>query len=284
VVPLLDTHQHLVYPDRLTYAWTGRVPVLAGRTFSLEAYAALTRDAGIAGTIFMEVDVSDAYRDEARMVAELAAPPGSRILGQIASCRPESDAGFESWLDEGPSLGVVGYRRILHEVPDEVSQSETFRANVRRIGARGLPFDMVFLARQLPIARALASACADTAFVLDHCGVPDIAGSALDPWRAEITALAELPNVTAKISGVMAYCAPGTASLETIRPYVDHVVAAFGPDRCLWGSDWPVVNVRADLPAWLAATRSILAGLSSDEAAAIAHRTGERVYKVKVAA
>jgi predicted TIM-barrel fold metal-dependent hydrolase len=218
------------------------------------------------------------------MVAGLAREPGSRILGLIASCRPEADEGFEAWLDEGPELGVLGYRRILHETTDDVSQAPTFRANLRRIGARGLAFDMCFLARQLPVALELARACEATRLVLDHCGVPDIAGGGLDPWRRDVTALAAMPNVFAKLSGVLAYCAPGTAGLETVRPYVEHVIAAFGPGRCLWGSDWPVVDSRADLPTWIAAFRDILAEYSADEQAAMAHGTAERVYGVRLAA
>jgi predicted TIM-barrel fold metal-dependent hydrolase len=284
VVPLIDTHQHLIHPSALGYSWAEGVPALAGRAFTVEDYRALTAGAGIAGTIFMEAAVDDDdHHAEAEMVAGIMRQPGSGILGIIASIRPENAPGFEEWLDEGPSLGVVGYRRILHEVADDVSLSETFRANVRRFGVRGVPFDMVFHARQLPIALELARACPGTALVLDHCGVPDIAGGGLDPWRADIVALAGEPNVVAKISGVFAYCAPGAVSLEAVRPYVEHVIAAFGPERCLWGSDWPVVNVKGgSLPAWLKATREILGGLSADEEAAVALRTAERVYGVRL--
>ena len=76
-----------------------------------------------------------------------------------------------------------------------------------------------------------------------------------------------MPNVVAKLSGVFANVAPGTATLDTVRPYVEEVIAAFGPDRCLWGSDWPVVNVQGgDLPSWIAAFRAILAGFSRGRA------------------
>jgi predicted TIM-barrel fold metal-dependent hydrolase len=279
VLPLLDAHHHLIFPDRIAYAWTERVPALRGRAFTDDDCRELTAGLGVGGTIVMEADAGD-FVAEAELVAALMREPGRGILGQVASCRPESDAGFGAWLERGPELGIVGYRRILHEVPDEVSRSKTFRANLRRIGARGLPFDMVFLARQLPLALELARACPETVLVLDHCGVPDIAHHGLDPWRAHIAALAALPNVVAKISGVFAYCAPGRADATAIAPYVEHVVACFGPGRCLWGSDWPVVNTRADLPKWIEATRAILSGLSLAEAAAIAHLTAARVYRV----
>ncbi len=282
MLPLLDTHQHLVYPAAMRYGWMAGAPALAGRAFTAEDYAALTAELGVGGTIFMEVDADDGEA-EARMIADLVRRPGSRILGQIAACRPETDQGFEAWLEAGTDLGVVGYRRILHQTGDEVSRTATFRANVRRMGARGLPFDMCFLARQLPIALELARDCDGTRLVLDHCGVPDIAGGAWDGWRAGIRALAAMPNVVAKLSGVFAYVAPGEASLATVRPWVEEVIAAFGPERCLWGSDWPVVTVQGgDLPSWIAAFRNILAGFSEAEAAAMAHGTAERVYGVRL--
>ena len=284
LVPLLDTHQHLVYPERQAYAWMEAAPALQGRAFTLGDYHGLVAGGGVAGTIFMEVDAAD-YRAESRMIARLAADPASGILGQIASCRPEADEGFEAWLDEGPSLGVVGYRRILHETADDVSGSGTFRANVRRIGVRGLPFDMCFLARQLPIALDLARACPDARLVLDHCGVPDIAGGAWDGWRQGVRALAGEPNVVAKLSGVFAYVAPGEARLATDAPWVEEVIAAFGPGRCLWGSDWPVCTVKGGtLPDWIAAFRAILAGCSEAEQRAMAHGTAEAVYGVRLAA
>lgn len=283
-VRLLDTHQHLVYPAQQSYAWMENAPALRGRPFTLGDYRELVAGAGVAGSIFMEVDAVD-YRAEARMIARLAGQPGSGILGQIASCRPETDEGFEAWLDEGASLGVVGYRRILHETTDDVSQAETFRANVRSIGARGLPFDMCFLARQLPVAVELARACPETRLVMDHCGVPDIAGAAWEPWRQGVRALAAEPNVVAKLSGVFAYVAPGGADLATVRPWVEEVIAAFGPDRCLWGSDWPVCTVKGGtLPGWIAAFREILTGHSEAEQQAMAHGTAERVYGVKLPA
>jgi predicted TIM-barrel fold metal-dependent hydrolase len=281
MLPLLDTHQHLVYPDRQGYAWADGVPALAGRSFPVESYRGRTAGGGIAGTIFMEVDADD-WQSEARMVAALAAEPGSGVLGLIAGCRPEEDAGFEDWLDEGSSLGVVGYRRILHTIgDDDRSRSETFRGNVRKIGARGLTFDLCFFARQLPIALELVRACPDTQFVLDHCGNPDIAAGEVEQWRAGLRPLAAMPNLVAKLSGVYANVAPGTAGLATVRPYVEEVIDTFGPERCLWGSDWPVVNVQGgDLPGWIAAFRAILSGYSEAEQAAMAHGTAGRVYKI----
>jgi len=281
MVALIDTHQHLVYRDAAGYGWTDDIPVLANRAFTLEDYQGLAGPDAVSGTLFMETGVDDAdYQAEARFVAELAQRPGSRISGLIASCRPELDEGFDAWLDECESLNVVGFRRILHVVPDDLSQTEAFRANVRKIGDRGKTFDMCFLTRQLPLAVELARACDNTRLILDHCGVPDIAGGGLDPWRDHMRDLATLPNVSCKLSGILAYCSPGEATLDAIRPYVDHVLDVFGPDRMVWGSDWPVVDMANGLPDWLSVTDTILAGLSQDEAAKIAGQNAIDIYRI----
>ena len=276
----IDTHLHLIYRAKLGYGWTDGIPPLATGDFTLDDFAALTAGQGVAGALFMEAGVDDAdYQAEARLIAGLVGQHG--LLGLIASCRPETDAGFDAWLDECASLQVHGFRRILHVVPDDLSTTATFRANLKKLGARGLAFDMCFLARQLPIALDLARTCDDQTLVLDHCGVPDIAAGAFDDWAKGITALAALPHVHAKISGISAYCTPGTASTATLAPWVDHVITSFGADRCVWGSDWPVVNLGAGLPDWLQITRELLRGLTESEQSAITNATARRIYRLK---
>ncbi len=278
MTPLIDTHLHLIYRETLGYGWTVGIPPLATGDFTLEDARALM-GGRVGGAVFMEAAVDDAdYRAEARLIGGLIAQSGGFLMGQVAGCRPEDDAGFEDWLEECKGLGAVGFRRVLHVMPDALSQGEAFRRNIRLIGAQGLTFDMCFLARQLGLAQDLARACPETRLVLDHCGVPDIAGGGFDGWRDAITALARQPHVFCKLSGIMAYCAPGSANPETIMPYVDHVLDVFGPDRVLWGSDWPVVNLGGGLPEWLAVTDAILAGLSASEADAVAQATARRAY------
>ena len=283
MISLLDTHQHLVYREKASYGWTKDIPSLAEGNFTLDDYKTLTEGLGIGGTLFMETGVDDPdYQQETRFVKSLADNSDNGMIGLISSIRPESDEAFETWLEETIEMGVVGYRRILHVMPDDTSQSDIFRKNVRKIGVSGKTFDICFLPGQLPIACELAKACENTKLILNHCGVPDIAGDGLDPWRQDIKALAQIPNVICKLSGLMAYCAPGTSSLETIEPYVDHVLNCFGPNRMVWGSDWPVVNLAKGLPEWIAVTRKILDKLSADEASSIAYGTAQIVYKVKI--
>lgn len=275
----IDTHVHLILRDRLGYGWTSDIPALATGDFTLADYAGLTAGKGVAGWVFMETGVDDAdYKAEARLVSGLLGQSG--LMGLIASCRPEDDAGFDDWLTECDGLHVHGYRRILHVMPDDLSQTATFRRNVAKIGARGLPFDVCVLARQLPIALALAKACPGQSLVLDHCGVPDIAGGAFDDWARGIDALAALPQMHLKLSGISANCPPGQANLATLKPWVDHAIAAFGAKRVLWGGDWPVVNLGPGLPDWIDLSRALLADLSAEDQAQIMQGTAKRVYRL----
>ena len=280
---LLDTHQHLIYRDQASYSWTKDIPPLAENNFTLDNYKNLTNNLNVAGTLFMESGADDSdYRKEARFIQTLSNSSENKIIGLIASIRPEEEKEFDSWLDETLEMGVVGYRRILHVMPNELSQSETFRNNIRKIGDAGKTFDLCFLPSQLSVAKELAEKCDNTILILNHCGVPTIANNELDPWRQDMEALSKIPNVICKLSGLMAYCAPGTSSYETIEPYVDHVLKCFGPNRMVWGSDWPVVNLGKGLPEWIAVTQKILDKLSPEEAEAIANGTAQKTYKIKL--
>ena len=130
---LLDTHQHLIYRDQASYSWTKDIPPLAEDNFTLEDYKNLTQNLNVAGTLFMESGVDDNdYQKETRFIQTLTDSLENNMIGLIASIRPEADKEFDLWLNESIEMGVVGYRRILHVMPNELSQSETFR-NIRDV-------------------------------------------------------------------------------------------------------------------------------------------------------
>ena len=283
MIQLIDTHQHLVYRNEASYSWTKDIPPLAEDNFTLDDYKILTKDLGIGGSIFMETGVDDSdYKNETKFIKTLYNNNENNLIGIISSIRPENNNEFDSWFGETTDIGVTGYRRVLHVMPDETSENDVFRKNIRKIGSVDKTFDICFLPTQLKVARKLAEVCDNTLMILNHCGVPSIANNGLDPWREDIKALSKTPNVICKLSGLMAYCAPNTSSLQTIEPYVDHVLNCFGADRIVWGSDWPVVNLGKGLPEWIKVTRKILNNLSDDEASFIANGTAQNIYKVKL--
>ena len=205
MIKLLDTHQHLVYRDVAGYSWAKDIPPLAVDNFTVGDYLKLTEGLGIGGTLFMETGVDDPdYQSEAEYVHGLAKDANNNIKGLIVSIRPEDDNEFNSWFEKTLEMNAAGYRRILHVMPDETSQAQTFINNVKKIGQAGKPFDLCYLSSQLSIAYDFAKKCDETNLVLNHCGVPSIAAGEIDQWGKDMKKLSELPNVTCKLSGLMA--------------------------------------------------------------------------------
>ncbi|WP_180900041.1 amidohydrolase family protein [Martelella soudanensis] len=272
---IIDTHLHLVYKDRFSYPWLKDAPAL-DRQLTADDYFGRAEKLGIDMALHMEVDVA-----ETDMEAETAFMVGAheKIAGAIAACRPESPD-FPAYLERIAAIpGVRGLRRVLHTMPDDVSEAPLFAENIRRLSAHGLTFDLCFSARQLPLAVALARKCPDVQFVLDHCGVPDIENDAYSPWAEYISECARLANVTAKISGVIAYAGVGW-STEKLRPYVSRVLDAFTFDRVVWGSDFPVCTIHASLEDWVSSTKEIVAGATAEEQENLFSRNAMRVYRL----
>ncbi|WP_299471940.1 amidohydrolase [uncultured Roseibium sp.] len=277
---LFDTHLHLIYKDRLEYPWLNDFEVL-NRDSHFDTYCRDAARLGIGGCLHMEVDVAEHHIEkEATLINDLIDAPGSLMRGMISSCRPENDD-FDAFLERARlNPNIKGFRRVLHVVPDEVSTTVTFRDNIKRLSGTGLTFDLCVLPRQLHLALDLVSHCPDVTFILDHCGVPDVAAGAPEPWRAGVSALADRPNVFAKISGVVAYGNPDTWTLDDIRPFVEETVDAFGTDRILWGSDSPVCNLGGGLPTWVAATHALTERWSVSDREALYHINACRLWRL----
>ena len=278
---IFDTHLHLLYPDRVGYGWAASVPALQGEA-SVETYEARVRPHDVVAAMMMEVDVDEPdIEAEIDMVGELIARDDAFVEGMIAACRPEQSVdGFAAFVDRLAAKPFVkGLRRILHQSPDMLSASDGFAANLSRLATGGYSFDVCVLARQLvPVALPLAKRCPDLTMILDHCGVPDIAGGDLEQWRTDMRTVAALPNLHCKISGIVAYAGPNW-TVETLRPYFEHVIDCFGWDRVVWGSDWPVCRLGGDIGRWIDATRALLEGCSADEQAALLNKNAQRLYR-----
>jgi predicted TIM-barrel fold metal-dependent hydrolase len=273
--PIIDTHLHLIYQDRLHYPWLAKVPAL-NRNFPLKEYLVQARDLGIETALHMEVDVAKADQEAETAFVTGLGPP---VAGAIASCRPESDR-FAAALEQiAATPRVRGLRRILHTSHDDLALHAPFAENLRRLPAYDLSFDLCVLARQLPIATKLARSCPEVRFVLDHCGMPEVESQALSPWRENIRQMAELPNVACKISGVVAY-AGANWKTEDLRPFVEHCIQSFGWDRVVWGSDWPVCTLTADLPRWVQASRDLTSGCSDSEIERLFNLNARRLYRL----
>jgi predicted TIM-barrel fold metal-dependent hydrolase len=277
---IVDTHQHLWDLDLFRYSWLNSLPAL-NRSFRMSDYLTAAEGLSVAKSVHMEADVDELYMlRETQHLLALADQPDNPLEGIVACGRPERED-FKSYLDQiagHPKL--KGIRRVLHTQPDDVGQGVTFIKHVATLASYGLSFDICVLARQIPIAIKLISKCPDVAFILDHCGVPQVKENNLDPWRGYIAEIAKFPNVSCKISGLVAYANPQRWTTEDLRPFVEHVVASFGWDRVLFGSDWPVCTLSASFRQWVEALQKITKGASEINQKKLFSENAVRVYRL----
>jgi len=145
------------------------------------------------------------------------------------------------------------------------------------VAEAGLAYDLVVLPHQLPACAKAAALLPRLTFVLDHLGKPPIASGALDPWATDLRALAALPNTVAKLSGLVTEAGPGWTP-ATLQPYVETALDLFGPDRLMFGSDWPVCELVAGYGDVIAALTDVLGG----RPAGIFGGTAVRVYGLEI--
>lgn len=276
VVRVIDSHCHVISQRNFSYPWLAQVPRLA-YDFLLQDYAPQAQAAGVTDFVFVEVDVQ---ASQIAAEALFAAKLGGGVAAVVAACRPES-GDFAGELERIAAQPLVkGLRRVLHTQDDALSQQPGFASNLRRLAAYGLSFDLCVKATQLPLARALVAQCPQVQFVLDHCGNPDLQGGRLAAWRAELQALAALPNVVCKVSGLMTQLPAQSPGTPDLRPVFEHVLACFGWQRLLWGSDWPVCTLAAPLGRWMDCTRQLIAQASVDETAQFFSLNAARIYRL----
>lgn len=239
---VLDSHLHLWDPEILHYTWLeGPLAWLFGRT---EIEHARLERATTEHSIFVQAEtIEDDFLDEVRWVAGLA--PAIGVVGIVAGARLDRGTDTTAHL-EGLAAEplVVGVRHNLQGEPDGLAVSAGFVTGAREVAARGWAFDACIRSSQLPEISRLAGAVPELRMVLDHLGKPEV-GTADAPaaptmeWVRDLDDLARHPNVCCKLSGLPAE-AGGDWSPAQLEPFLDAAADAFGVERLLWGSDWPV--------------------------------------------
>ena len=173
---------------------------------------------------------------------------------------------------------LVGLRPMVQDIDDDDwLLGPALAPLLAAIARNNLVFDALVLPRHLPKLLRVIDIHPDLEFVLDHCGKPRLATREIAIWQRDIALLAEHPNIVCKLSGLVTEAAPDW-QIADLRQAVDHVLACFGPQRMLWGSDWPVVNLAGGYAKWFAAAETLLADLSSDEKADIFGGNAARIY------
>ncbi|MCX6938712.1 MAG: amidohydrolase family protein [Verrucomicrobia bacterium] len=274
---LTDAHVHLWDPDLLRYDWLASAPSI-GRAHTLADYAAATGGLPVASRVFVQCECDPAQaRDEVAWVAAMEGIDAIVAYAPLETGRRCADD--LAWLAAQPK--VRGVRRNLQGESDpDFCLRDDFIAGVRALAAHRFTFDLCINRHQLPAATRLAEGCPEVTFILDHLGKPAIKDRNPEPWRTHLAALARLPNVVAKLSGLVTEADPAAWSPADLRPYVEHAIACFGWDRVLFGGDWPVVNLAGGYARWIAALRELTATASSAQLHALFHANAARVYRL----
>ena len=271
----IDAHQHFWDPARGDYGWLDAAAGPLFRAFGPDELAPLLGEARVARTILVQAAPTEAETHYLLGIARAT----RFVVGVIGwtDLAAEDAASRVAAIARDPQL--VGLRPMLQDLADpEWILRPDLAPALDAMAAAGLVLDALVQPHQLRALSVLAERHPTLAIVLDHGGKPAI-GTDLSAWRDELAVLAGHGNVSCKMSGLLTEAAAG-ADAATLLPVVEHMLRVFGPERLLWGSDWPVVTLVADYLRWVAITDDLLGGLPESDRAAILGGNAARIYRV----
>jgi predicted TIM-barrel fold metal-dependent hydrolase len=292
---IIDTHQHLWDLANQRLPWLGDAPAVLRKSYRTEEYRAATAGLNVRA-IYMEVDVAEeTLTSEADLVLGLAASGQTPMVAAVIGGRPDAP-GFADYVKrfrDNPRF--KGVRRVLHSpaTPAGYCLRPEFVRGVKLLGEAGRSFDLCMRAAELMDAVKLTELCPGTRFVLDHCGNPDLKcfraprpgedrpRHTADQWKRAIDAFARRPNVIGKISGIAASLTAGGGAAD-LAPVVNHCLDAFGPDRVVFGGDWPVCLLGASYLQWVTMLRQIIATRPDEQKRKLWSGNALRHYRLTV--
>ncbi len=261
----IDAHHHLWTLARGDYGWL--TPALAPihRDFSLADLAPHLAKCGIEGTILVQAAATEAETMFMLGVAETTEVVRG-VVGWINFDADDAAARIDAMAAQRL---LVGLRPMVQDIADDDWLLRPRLAPLLTSMARhDLVFDALVLPRHLPRLLEVVDRHSDLQFVLDHCAKPHLKTGDIAEWKCHIAEIAKRPNIVCKLSGLVTEAKPDW-QVADLRSAVDHVRECFAPQRLLWGSDWPVVNLAGGYGKWFAATEALLAGLLPAEKAAV---------------
>jgi L-fuconolactonase len=271
----IDAHHHLWSYRPSEYAWISGEMTQLARNFLLADLNVAVRDAGIDGTVVVQARQT---LEETHWLLSLAGKSKTLlgVVGWAGICSETFPAQLEGLRNESK---LKGLRHVIQDEPDDdFILRPDFNRGIAALANTGLVYDILIFERHLSAAIQFVDRHPNQVFVLDHIAKPLIAKSIIDPWRANIRELAKRDNVYCKISGMVTEANWSQWRSEDLQPYLDVVLEAFGADRLMAGSDWPVCLLATTYRGWFATLRRLLASLSADETENIVGRVASRVY------
>ena len=282
-IPIVDTHLHLWDLNRFRLPWIGKQSPLA-HNFVMKDFLAATKGLHVVKAVYMEVDVEvGQQRAEAEYVFEICRQNNTPLKAAVISGRPASDD-FRKYLEgfkRNPFL--KGVRQVLHGegTPAGFCLAPNFVRGIRLLGDMGLSFDLCMRSGELADGIKLIEACPNTRFILDHCGNMNVQSNDRTQWQRDMERMARANNVVCKVSGIVASARPKKWTAAELAPIVNHTLNTFGPDRVMFGGDWPVCTTTATYRQWVEALKSIVRERPMNEQRKLFHDNATRFYGLK---
>ena len=276
--PVIDAHHSFWDPEARDYPWLKGDLAMLRRRFGPDELAPELTAQRITGTVLAQT-LPETGESAALLALGAAVPFVRGVVGWVDLTAPDV-AGQAEQLRSGPGGELLA--GVRHRVHDEPDPDWLGRADVRRgllaLGEAGLAFDVQVRTRELPAALDACASLPEVTFVLDHLAAPPIASGDLSAWGRALLPLGELPNVAAKLSGLVTEADWHTWSIDDLRHPVELAVDAFGPHRLMLGSDWPTCLLAGGYSDAIDAVRYLLAELPEHEQDEIRGGTAMRVY------
>ena len=233
----IDAHQHFWDLSRFEYAWMPPEPSVLRQTFLPDRLERILARNRFDGSVVVQANTLLA---ETHWLLDLAS--ANEFIRAVVGWVDLTDPRLGSVLDELQKHPK--FKGVRHPVHDEADDNWLMRADVLaglgELARRGLPYDLLLRPRHLPLVPRVAERAPGLRMAIDHLAKPPIAAQVREPWARDIEAASKLPQVYCKLSGMITEADPKSWTAGHLRPYVSHVMRIFGPDRLMFGSDWPV--------------------------------------------
>ena len=282
MTPVVDTHQHFWNLDRTAYPWL--TPDEHGpiyRSFEPDELAPLLDQAGVQYTV--AVQAANSYEDTEYLL-EVADNRDfvAGVVGWVPLVRPEEAAEALNRFKDHPKF--KGVRHLIHDEPDpDWLLQDVVAEGLRVLADKGVTFDVVsVLPRHLEHVPTIAERVPELRMVIDHLSKPPIKERQWEPWSSLFARAAEYSNVYAKVSGLNTAADLENWSSDDLKPYIDFAIERFGPERLMFGSDWPVATLAGDYRKVWEETNRAISDLGDKDREALLGGTGAAFYGLAI--
>lgn len=276
----VDAHQHFWDPSRVDYPWMTEALTPIRRRFAPEDLQPVLVERGVELTILVQTRSSLDETKEFLRIAEETEFVGG-VVGWVDLTEPDVTERLNELRSDRSGRWLVGIRHQVHDESDPVwlLRPEVWRG-LSAVESAGLVFDLLVRTRELPAALSTVRNFPKLRFVVDHLAKPSIKDGVFEPWAERISEFGGLTNVWCKISGMVTEADWQSWRPEQLVPYVDHVRAVFGPERLIFGSDWPVCLLAGSYAEVYDAARLALGRLMPAESGMVFGGTASEVYRL----